>query len=179
MAMSGAAGRSAGEARPADDVLHFRAFHAEHFDLVWRVLTRFGAPPDELEDLVQDVFVIVHRKLPTFRREARVSTWLFAICRKVAAGARRKALVRRVVLDVLGLERRRNVSPEPGVHHDLARAVSRLSEVKRVTLLLHDVDGMSPSEIATLFGCPEATVWTRLRLAWKDLESFRRSETRP
>lgn len=55
--------------------------------------------------------------------------------------------------------------------------LDRMSETKRVTLLLHEVDGMSPSEIAALFGCPEATVWTRLRLAWDDLERFREADS--
>jgi RNA polymerase sigma-70 factor (ECF subfamily) len=176
MALSAAAERATGEARPADRALDFRAFHDEHFDMVWRLLVRFGAPAGEIEDLVQEVFTVAHRKLPSFRGEARVSTWLFAICRKVAAGARRRDRVRRVVLQLLGLERRPAIAPEPGVSADLERALAGLSETKRVTLLLHEVDGMSPSEIAALFGCPEPTVWTRLRLARKDLEKFRLAE---
>lgn len=176
MAIAATAVRASDQAGPAAPAVDWRAFHDEHFDLVWRLLVRFGAPAGEIEDLVQDVFIVVHRKLPGFRRDARVSTWLFAICRKVAAGARRRDRVRRLVLDLLGIERRPPLVIEPGIAADLTRVLAGLPEVQRVTLLLHEVDGMSPSEIALLFGCPEATVWTRLRLARKDLLRFHQVE---
>lgn len=146
-------------------------FYAEHFPLVWRVLTRFGAPPHEVEDLAQDVFVIAHRKLPSFRGEASVRTWLFAICRRVAWHSRRRNATRAAFLTLLGGGRQVCV-PADSVRRDLEVLLARLSEPKRMTVLLHEVDGMSCAEIAELWGCPEATVWSRLRLAWADLRKL-------
>lgn len=168
MALTAAEGAEA--ARRTEDAVDLAAFYVSHFDLVWRLLVRFGAPAEELEDLTQDVFAIAHRKLPTFRGDSSVVTWLFSVCRKVAAGARRRARVRRVVLELFGLEARANsIQPQPGVRHDLERLLAKLPEVQRLTLLLYEVDGMSAAEIATLFGCPDATVWSRLRLAREEL----------
>lgn len=159
-----------GKVRSGSPALDWRAFHDANHDLIWRLLVRFGAPPGEIEDLTQEVFVVVHRKLPSFRGQARLSTWLFSICRRVAAGARRRDRFRRLALQLLGLEPPRQTTPALGAHRDLERLLSRVSEIKRVTFLLHEVDGMSPAEIAALVGCPEATVWSRLRQTWKDLE---------
>jgi len=154
-------------------VIDWKGFYEEHFDLVWRLLARFGAPEGDLEDLAQEVFVIAHRKLPTFRWEASPKTWLFTVCRRVAANARRRSQVRRAALLLLGRAAASPDLPDPGVamaRRDVERLLSRLSELQRLTVLLREVDGMSVPEIAEIFGCPEATVWSRLRLAWKLLK---------
>jgi DNA-directed RNA polymerase specialized sigma24 family protein len=57
---------------------------------------------------------------------------------------------------------------------DLDRLLARLSQTQRMTVLLREVDGMSVPEIAEIFGCPEATVWSRLRLAWTLLKGENR-----
>lgn len=154
-------------------VTDWRGFYEEHFDLVWRLLARFGAPESDLEDLTQEVFAIAHRKLPTFRWEASPKTWLFTVCRRVAANARRRSHVRRAAMLLLGRSDTSSHGPGPEValaRRDVDRLLSKLSETQRLTVLLREVDGMSVPEIAEVFGCPEATVWSRLRLAWKLLK---------
>ena len=154
-------------------VTDWKGFYEEHFDLVWRLLARFGAPEGDLEDLTQEVFVIAHRKLPDFRWEASPKTWLFTLCRRVAANARRRSHVRRAALLLLGRSDASRDLPRPDValaRRDVERLLSILSETQRMTVLFREVDGMSVPEIAEVFGCPEATVWSRLRLAWKLLK---------
>src|SRR3954452_10421913 len=64
--------------------LTFEEVYAQHVGFVWRVLRSLGVPPAQLEDAAQDVFVVVHRRLPEFEGRAAITTWLFAIVRKVA-----------------------------------------------------------------------------------------------
>jgi len=154
----------------------WKTFYEEHFDLVWRLLVRFGIPQSDREDLAQDVFAIVHRKLPSFRGQSAIRTWLYTITRRVAARARRRARFREAAVALFGLAA--PAAPqEAGAWADVARMLARLSEVQRMTLLLHDVDGMTAPEIGVLMGCPEATVWSRLRLARELLEQQRRTGT--
>ncbi|HSD87703.1 MAG TPA: sigma-70 family RNA polymerase sigma factor, partial [Kofleriaceae bacterium] len=68
----------------------FDEVYAAHFAFVWRVLRTFGVPDAALEDAAQDVFVVVHRRLPEFEGRAAITTWLFAIARRVAGAHRRK-----------------------------------------------------------------------------------------
>ena len=77
-----------------------------HGRFVWLSLQRLGVHPPDLEDVVQDVFLIVHRRLESYDRRSRVTTWLFGICMRVAANYRRR---RRWTWEVLsgGTEDRR------------------------------------------------------------------------
>ena len=70
--------------------LEVRTIYREHGRFVWLSLQRLGIHPSDLDDVAQDVFMIVHRRLDTFDRRARISTWLFGICMRVAANYRRR-----------------------------------------------------------------------------------------
>ena len=99
----------------------------------------------------------------------------------MASRSRRRTRFRQAALTIFGLERSATVAPLSPVsvsdaRRDVMRLVGRLTETKRVALLLHEVDGMSAAEIAELLDCPEATVWSRLRLAWEDLRRFAAEE---
>ncbi len=71
------------------------AVHAMYGDFVWSSLQRLGARDADLEDLFQEVFVVVHRRLSGFEGRARVTTWLFGICLRVVSAYRRKMRLRR------------------------------------------------------------------------------------
>ena len=68
----------------------FDQIYAQHFAFVWRVLRTFGVAEAALEDAAQDVFVVVHRRLPEFEGRSAITTWLFAIARRVAGSHRRR-----------------------------------------------------------------------------------------
>src|SRR5258706_14300763 len=80
----------------------FRAVYDEHFSFVWRSLRRLGVSENDTSDAVQDGFMVVHRRLDDFEGHAKLTTWLFAICMRVAQ--RRLNVVRD----------RRHVLPEDG-----------------------------------------------------------------
>ena len=61
-----------------------------HVGFVWRVLRRLGVEDAALEDVVHDVFLVVHRRLADFEGRSAVTTWLYGIARRVAADYRRR-----------------------------------------------------------------------------------------
>src|SRR5512132_2053673 len=67
------------------DVPTFDAIYAAHVGFVWRVLRTLGVTDAQVEDAVQDVFVVVHRRLGEWEGRAAITTWLFAIARRVAS----------------------------------------------------------------------------------------------
>jgi DNA-directed RNA polymerase specialized sigma24 family protein len=82
--------------------LDIHSIHQAHADFVWRTLQHMGVRPADVEDQMQEVFVVVHNRLRSFDASSRMTTWLFGICMRVAAAYRRRAHRRReqVVADV-------------------------------------------------------------------------------
>jgi RNA polymerase sigma-70 factor (ECF subfamily) len=159
--------------------------YAEHFRFVWRTLRRLGIPEDEVADAVQDVFLVVHRKLPDWEGRSKVTTWLFGICLRVASERRRSVRARReVVSDEAGsgaderetvveaLDRKRNLQ-------ELEAILEELPLEQRAVFACFELDGMQGEEIAELMSIPLGTVYSRLRLARKAFRAgVRRREAR-
>jgi RNA polymerase sigma-70 factor (ECF subfamily) len=157
--------------------LDFDAVYEAEFDYVYRVVSRLSAGRD-VDDLVQEVFFVVHRRLPDFRGDARITTWLFRIAFRVVGAHLRKERVRRRLLHLFGLESAQEPQPfQPSVaeHVDDARlvraALERLSYEKRSALVLFEVEGWSGDEIAAALGVPPGTVYTRLAHARRELKA--------
>src|SRR5688572_13254375 len=74
--------------------LDVRAIYEANADFVWLTLQRFGVQERDLEDMLQEVFVVVHRRLDSFDPRVRMTTWLYGICLRVASGYRRKRRAR-------------------------------------------------------------------------------------
>lgn len=130
----------------------------------------------DLEDIVQEVFLQVHRSIRDFRHGARFSTWLYRVTVNVVLMHRRAAKSRPAfsetpehvsAIDQRGfadeqLERRRRVEA-------FHRLLDRLSEKKRAVFVLHELEGLAPGEIAKIVGSPVLTVRTRLFYARREL----------
>ncbi|MEI8259466.1 MAG: sigma-70 family RNA polymerase sigma factor [Deltaproteobacteria bacterium] len=71
------------------------AVYTEHAEFVWKGLFRLGVRESDLEDMVQEVFMVVHRRISSFDGSSRMTTWLFGIAMRVAAGYHRRAHRRR------------------------------------------------------------------------------------
>jgi RNA polymerase sigma-70 factor (ECF subfamily) len=161
----------------APDVLEIRTIYREHGRFVWLSLQRLGIHPSDLDDIAQDVFMIVHRRLDTFDRRARVSTWLFGICMRVAANYRRRRRWTREVLSG-GLEDERPSALAAAddilvrrEQRELAeRALNRLEVAKRATFVMFEIESLSCNEIAELMNVPVGTVYSRLHSARRQLE---------
>ncbi len=159
----------------------FRSLYQEQFGFVYRLCVRMIGPhsPD-IEDLVQEVFMVAYRKFDTFDGICKPSTWLYGICwRVVAQYGRRKKLeqvFKRSENDQRVEEGTSTTTPEDTLRErqmtDLFyRVLDQLSFKKRQVLVLYELEGHSGTEIAEMVGCKVATVWTRLHKARKDFQT--------
>lgn len=161
----------------AGEVLDVHTIYRAHARFVWLSLQRLGIHPSDLDDVAQDVFMVVHRRLDSFDRRARISTWLFGICMRVAANYRRR---RRWTHEVLsgGLEDDRPSALDAAddvlvrrEQREIAElALSRLEVAKRATFVMFEIESLSCLEIAELMNVPVGTVYSRLHSARKQLE---------
>jgi RNA polymerase sigma-70 factor, ECF subfamily len=162
--------RSQAEPVPFDDL---EAVYDAYFSFVWRCLSGLGVSESALDDATQDVFVVVHRKLSSFRGESSLRTWLYGIVRNVAANHRRSQR-RRPNLQSLLVE---PPSARPGPEDSLAERealhfveqfLAGLSEAKRELFVLALLEELSVPEIAEMLGIPLNTAYTRLRSLRQD-----------
>jgi RNA polymerase sigma-70 factor (ECF subfamily) len=137
----------------------------------------------ELEDLVQDVFVQVYRSLGSFRGSAKVTTWIYRIAVNVVLMHRRSTRARPVLCPDDDAESA--ISPDPIADDELTRLVNvralyrilaEISEKKRTVYILHEIEGLSASEIADIVGAPVLTVRTRLFYARRELMALLRKD---
>jgi RNA polymerase sigma-70 factor (ECF subfamily) len=169
---------AAGEGR-----VSFQEVYDDHFRFVWRSLRRLGVPECDVADAVQDVFLVVHRRLGEFEGRSKVTTWLYGICYRVARDRRRLAHVRRRADDDDGQlddrpDERADVAAAAERRQGLAVLESILDEMpieQRAVFTLFELDAMGGEAIADMLEIPVGTVYSRLRIA---REQFRRSLSR-
>ncbi len=152
--------------------MNFKEVYDAHFAFVWRSLRRLRVPEASLKDAMQDVFLVVHRRLGEFEGRAKVSTWLFGICLRVAKDYRRRAHVRREVLDDSTITAAADPNSDAGEnaerHQDLAMFEAALDELdieQRAVFILFELENHTGDEIAEALEIPLGTVYSRLRLA--------------
>lgn len=169
----------------AADVAHFDDIYRDNFAFVWRSARRLGVDPSSLDDVVQEVFVIAHRRLPSFERRSSLPTWLFGITLRVARDHRRsrarKPLDGQAEPDSLSL-------PSPGPSENLERTeavrllyriLDELSEEQREIFVMADLEQLPMSAIATTLDINENTGYGRLRAARRSFnESLARHRAR-
>jgi RNA polymerase sigma-70 factor (ECF subfamily) len=155
-------------------VLDLATVYEAYFRYVWRCLRSLGVRDSQLEDALQDVFIVVQRRLPEFDGRAAVRTWLYAIALRVARKYRERARREPASLDAA-----REVDPELSTLPDASgdqeheserlvlarRALSALDDDKREIFVLARVEQMSAPEIANVLRIPLNTVYSRLRTA--------------
>ncbi|WP_437537518.1 sigma-70 family RNA polymerase sigma factor [Sorangium sp. So ce726] len=154
----------------------FAAVHAEHAGFVWATLQRFGVHPPDLEDAFQDVFVVVQRRLPAFDWACPVTTWLFAICRRVAASHRRRAQRSPVGEDVHGVadpaSGPEEIASGKQARERLERILQAMDLDRRAVFVMFEIEEMPCGEIAELIGIPLGTVYSRLHAARKEFAAL-------
>ena len=160
-----------GEAGPFTSLEgRFQGLYAEHLDLVWRSLRSLGVPAASVEDASQDVFLVVHRRLPEFAGHSTVRTWIFGIVLHVARNHRRRER-RKGGLAPLDVELAGG-GPGPDQEAETAEALEQVAEVlgeldeaKREVFVLGELEQMTAPEIAEALGINVNTVYSRLRAA--------------
>jgi RNA polymerase sigma-70 factor (ECF subfamily) len=157
----------------------FEKVYEAHFDFVWRSARRLGVRPGAVEDVVQEVFVIVHCRLATFEGRSTLRTWLYGIVLRVTREHHRRA-------GRAHAEGAPGGDPSAGdaEHHVLpderlarAEAVQILEVVldempleRREVFVMVELEQMTIPEIALLLSEKTNTIYSRLRLAREDFE---------
>lgn len=197
--MSHGLGVQADELRPTDSStntpsnpsvgrLDVRAVFDAHFDFVWRSLRRLGVREADVDDALQEVFVVVHRKGSEFEGRSKITTWLYGICFRIASDYQRKAYIRREqptdeipeAAPDLALLQSAEVSVESAEARALLEEVlSALDVEKRAVFVLYEIEELPVEEIAERVGIPVGTVYSRLKTARGIFEkSVQRLKTR-
>jgi RNA polymerase sigma-70 factor, ECF subfamily len=144
----------------------------EHAPFVANFLARMGVPTQDVPDLVQEVFLVAHRKGGYLRGPARPTTWLAEIALRVASGARRKKRRRPEHLDSVALETMKAADASPAEAAATAEGLRRLQAAielldppRRAVFVLFELEGESCKAIADGLGIPVGTVYSRLHSA--------------
>jgi RNA polymerase sigma-70 factor (ECF subfamily) len=143
--------------------------YREHCDFVWRVVGRLGVGHEARDDVVHNVFLVVHRRLRDFDPARALRPWLVGIARRVVADHRRGRTRARERLRLVD-EPVAPPSPEDHAARSQAAAMvreflDRIDHDQAMVFMLADVEGMTAPEIADALGAKLPTVYSRLRLA--------------
>jgi len=167
----------------------FETVYEENLKFVWRAARRLGIDSGDTDDVVQEVFVVAHRKLPEFEGRAQVKTWLLKILVRVVRHyfrtQQRKPGHRPAQtlddLDVLRDHQDRGPA-EAAERKDAVRVLdnllARMDSEKREVFVLAEIEQLSSVEIAEVLGANINTIYSRLRAARQEFEqALRRFQT--
>jgi RNA polymerase sigma-70 factor (ECF subfamily) len=151
---------AAGDGRAVEELI--RAYQAP----VWRFLRHLLGDDALAEDVAQEAFVRMYRRLPTFAYRSKFSTWLFQIARNAGLDAVRG---RTRHLRLIASAPPPPPGQDPAATAEISSAVASLTPKLREALLLVEVLGLTYREVATVLGTPEGTVKSRVAAAREQL----------
>ena len=160
----------------ASDVPPFHAIYKQYLDFVWSSAGHLGAGTDIIDDVVQDVFIVIHSKLATLQRPEALRSWIYGIVRRTVSDYRRSRRTR----DAAGA----NLSAEPTASRpsplDMAERnaelellesiLAKLDEPKREVFVMVEILEMTVPEVVQSLDIGLNTAYSRLRLARQDFE---------
>jgi RNA polymerase sigma-70 factor (ECF subfamily) len=170
----------------------FDELYDTHVEMLWRNARRLGVGDDAVDDVLQQVFLVVHRRLPEVTMTGSEKAWLFGVLLRVVRdhkrSLRRKSPHRFfAVTDPETLADERSRQPDESLARvEAAALVQRwldaLDEDKREVFILAELEQLSAREIGEATGTNPSTVYSRLRAARIELEAaaerYRKSEGR-
>lgn len=167
----------------AGDVACFEALYARHKRRVFSLCLRMTANHAEAEDLTQEAFLQLYRKIASFRGESAFSTWLHRLSVNIVLMSFRKKGVEQVSLEE-ALEPQQEDGPakEIGMRDNvlhgsinrltLEKAIGELAPGYRITFVLHDIEGYEHNEIAEMLCCSIGTSKSQLHKARMKLRTL-------
>ncbi len=161
----------------------FTALFYAHKPRIYSVCLRMTNNTAEAEDLTQDAFLQVFRKLATFRGDSALSTWLYRVAVNTVLMHFRKKALRQISLDEPCRQKDgRSVRRDYGIRDQrlagsvdriaLARAIRELPAGYRTIFLLHEVEGYEHQEIARLLECSVGNSKSQLHKAKQRIKQF-------
>lgn len=148
------------------------ALFLEHAEFVAQFLHRLGVQSADVDDVVQEVFIVAHRKGGYEPGPAKPRTWLAAIATRLAAASRRGRARRREDYDEVALDVAQAEGRGPAEAAEIAQSMTRVQQAldtldpaHRAAFVLYEIEGTPCDEIATALGVPIGTVYSRLHHA--------------
>lgn len=158
----------------SQEVPPFAVIYEQHFDLVWSAARQLGIEPSALDDVVQEVFVVIHARLGSVQRVESLRSWVYGVARRVVSSYRRTQRTRIASGDRYA-EVADWIEPLPRTPQDLTELAERqrllltilneLDPIKREVFVLSEIEGFTMPEIAEALEVPLNTAYSRLRLA--------------
>jgi len=172
--------RAAGFAEPGEhratlaeeNLPPFAAIYERYFDFVWSSARRFGVSPAAMDDVVQEIFFVIHAKLSTLKKPESLRSWIYGIVRRTASDHHRARRTREASGATMAIEADQPIVRTPAdlaEQSDQLRLLFELMEEldwpKREVFMLAELEEMSAPEIASALDIPLNTAYSRLRAA--------------
>jgi RNA polymerase sigma-70 factor (ECF subfamily) len=164
---------------PAEVPLDFAQIFNGYAGYVLGLLRRLGVRTADAQDVAQEVFVVVHRRLPAFEGRSSLKTWICGIAAHLAANYRRRAYLRCEELSIDAADFGDTPRDAWSAQRDrraLLRALDALDAKQREVFVLHEVEELGMADVVAIVGCPLFTGYTRLRAARKALRTQLREQ---
>ena len=146
----------AGDTAAFEELVHGYQSH------VWRFLRHLLGDPDLAEDITQETFVRIYRRMGTFRFRSKFSTWVFQVARNAGIDALRARQRRQRLLEVLGPRPESQPPPVGEMRVEIEAALQSLSPKLREAFVLIEALGLTYREAGAAIGVPEGTIKSRV-----------------
>jgi len=171
--------RSIGSPREAL-VTEFREVYKHYFSFVWSCTRRMGVDPSDVDDVVQEIFIVIHGKVATLEQPESLRSWIYGIVRRTASTYHRAKRAKLASVAAFSSEPEMQY-PHPLSPLELAEQsdqvrllwslLAKLDPPKREAFVLAEFDDMTVPEIASAIDVPLNTVYSRLRTAKLEIEA--------
>lgn len=156
-----------------------QTIYKEYFNFVWSSARHLGATGDSIDDVVQDVFIVIHHKLATLQRPESLRSWIYGIVRRTVSDYRRSRRTRDAAGVKLSAEFKSGRPSQPSPLEMAERSsdlelleivLAMLDETKREIFVMVEVLEMTVPEVVQALEIPLNTAYSRLRLARQSFE---------
>ncbi len=156
----------------------FEALYRQYFEFVWSSVRRLGVGNDAMDDVVQEIFIVIHSRLHTLEQPESLRSWIYGIVRRTVSGHHRSNRTR--TSGVIAATHSGTTGVPPATPQELTERasefqllqelLSKLDDAKREVFELVEVEEMSVPEVAAALEIPLNTAYSRLRAARQEFE---------
>jgi RNA polymerase sigma-70 factor (ECF subfamily) len=156
----------------------FESLYREYFDFVWSSVRRLGVRPEAVDDVVQEIFIVIHSRVHTLERPEALRSWIYSVVRRTVSAHHRSQRAKETSGVTLAADP--DVHARPPTPFDLAEQndqvkllyslLEELDEPKREVFAMAELDELTAPEIAEILEIPLNTAYSRLRAARQAFE---------
>jgi RNA polymerase sigma-70 factor, ECF subfamily len=158
---------------PPPKVLSFLEVYEQYVDFAWASARRLGVEAESMDDVVQEVFIVVHQRLHTLERPDTIRSWIYGVVRRTVShyhrARRAKSLSGAPMVDADSLETSVPTPFELTEQSDQVKLLEtlllELTPTQREVFVLAEIEELSAPEIAAALEIPLNTAYSRLRVA--------------